>query len=254
MKAIIIEDEKKISQDLKKMLKKVQPDMEVLTVLESIDSSVKWLQENAMPDIMFMDIQLADGLSFQIFEKVKVSCPVIFCTAYDKYALDAFKANGIDYLLKPVNEEMLVESLSKIKNLQNHFVHNQELLSDIIASVKKANTNFKTSYLISFKSKMLPVSVANIVYFFLAEGQTTLYTKDGESFSIGKNLEELENELDPKVFFRANRQYLIAYPFIKEAEHYLNRKLEVSLTVPVNEPIIVSKEKSSEFLSWMENR
>jgi DNA-binding LytR/AlgR family response regulator len=254
MKAIIIEDEKKIAQDLKKMLKKVQPEMEVMAVLESIDASVAWLQNNASPDLIFMDIQLADGLSFQIFSKVKINCPVIFCTAYDKYALDAFKSNGIDYLLKPVNEEMLAESLGKMNALKNHFSQNQELITEIISSIKKSNRSYRTSYLISYKSKMLPVPVANIVYFIITEGQTTLYTKDGDFFTINKNLEELENELDPKIFFRANRQYLIAYPFIKEAEHYLNRKLEVLLTCPVDEPIIVSKEKATEFLSWMENR
>ena len=254
MKAIIIEDEKKIATDLKRMLKKVSPEIEVQAILESIDASVNWLQSNPMPELIFMDIQLGDGLSFQIFSKVKIECPVIFCTAYDKYALDAFKANGIDYLLKPLNEEILAESLQKLNSLKSHFIQNPQSINELISSISKSNVNYKTSYLISYKAKMLPVPVTNIVYFTITDGQTTLLTNTEETYTIAKNLEDLENELDPRQFIRANRQFLISFSFIKEVEHYLNRKLEVLLTVKTEESIIISKEKSSEFLSWMENR
>lgn len=254
MKAIIIEDEKKIATDLKRMLKKVSPEIEIQATLESIEASVNWLQHNPMPELIFMDIQLGDGLSFQIFSKVKIECPVIFCTAYDKYALDAFKANGIDYLLKPLNEEILAESLQKLNALKSHFIQNPQSINELISSISKTNVNYKTSYLISYKAKMLPVPVTNIVYFTITDGQTTLLTNTEETYTIAKNLEDLENELDPRLFIRANRQFLISFSFIKEVEHYLNRKLEVLLTVKTEESIIISKEKSSEFLSWMENR
>lgn len=254
MRTIIIEDEKKIAADLKRMLKKIDPQIDIPAMLESVETSVQWLQSNPMPDVIFMDIQLADGLSFQIFSQIKIDCPVIFCTAYDKYALDAFKVNGIDYLLKPLNEEILAESIQKLHTLKKHFVQSPQSINEIIAQIKNANVNYKTSYLINYKSKLLPIPVGNIACFTIEDGQTTLYTKHNESFLITKNLEDLENELDPQQFFRANRQHLINHAYIKEAEHYLNRKLEVTLSIKRQEPIIISKEKAGEFLSWMENR
>lgn len=254
MKVIIIEDEKKIASDMKRMLKKLDPGIEIMAMLESIQQSVKWLQTESRPDMIFMDIQLADGLSFQIFQKVSIISPVIFCTAYDKYALDTFKSNGIDYILKPITEESLAAALRKVINFKNQFLQDRSDLSELLLSINKSTNAFKTSYLVSYKSKMLPIPVTRIAYFMIREGMTTFYCKDEKNYPISKNLDELENELDPKQFYRANRQYLVSYDYIKEIEHYLNRKLELILTISTDDAIMVSKEKASEFLSWMENR
>ncbi|MBL7864580.1 MAG: response regulator transcription factor [Cyclobacteriaceae bacterium] len=254
MKAIIVEDERKSVVELKKMIRNCAPEIEIVASLESISESVSWLQENPHPDLIFMDIQLADGLSFKIFNEVKIDSPVIFCTAYDKYALDAFKANGMGYLLKPVLEEDLKACLHRVKSFRDHFQMNGKSMLDLVNSIKKAMPSYKTSYLVSYKSKMLPISVMDIIFFSLKDGQCKMLTKDGSSYFLAKNLEELENELDPKLFFRANRQFLVGYGHIKEVQHYMNRKLEVLLQNEKEEPIIVSKEKSTEFLSWMDNR
>lgn len=254
MKAIIIEDEKKSASELKKLLKITAPDIEVLATLESISEAVSWLKAKPHPEIIFMDIQLADGLSFKIFSEVKIECPVIFCTAYDKYALEAFKANGIGYLLKPVDETQLRQCIDKVNSLRNHFVMNGNTMLDLVNSIKKANPSYKTSYLVNYKAKMLPISVADVVYFALREGQCKMLTKDGGNYIVPKNLEELENEVDPKLFFRVNRQHLLNFSFVKEVQHYLNRKLEVHLLIEKEEPIIISKERSTEFLSWMDSR
>lgn len=254
MKAIIIEDEKKSAAELKKLLRIVSPETEIVTVLESISESVSWLKSKNHPEIIFMDIQLADGLSFKIFSEVSIECPVIFCTAYDKYALEAFKANGIGYLLKPIDEVQLRQCIERVYALRKHFVMNGNTMLDLVNTIRKANPSYKTSYLVNFKAKMLPISVADIVYFALREGQCKLLTKDGLSYQLPKNLEELENEIDPKLFFRVNRQHLLNYSFIKEVQHYLNRKLEVHLQIEREEPLIISKERSTEFLSWMDNR
>lgn len=254
MKTIIIEDESKSANELKKILKAAAPHIEVVMMLDSIASSLAWLRANPSPDFIFMDIQLGDGLSFKIFNEHKIECPVIFCTAYDKYALEAFKANGVGYLLKPVREEDLKDCLNKIDTLRNHFVMNGNTMLELVNSIRKSNPSYKSSYLINFKAKMLPISVQDVVYFCIQEGQCKLRTKDNANYSIPKNLEELENELDPKLFFRANRQFLIGYSYIKEVEHYMNRKLEVHLALDKTEPVIISKEKSTEFLSWMDNR
>lgn len=254
MKAVIIEDEKKSAGELKKMLRTVAPQVEVLIVLDSVANSVSWLKNNPSPDLIFMDIQLGDGLSFRIFDEHKVACPVIFCTAYDKYALDAFKANGVGYLLKPIHEDDLKECLERVDTLQKHFNLNGNSITELVNSIRKANPSYKSSYLVSFKSKMLPVAATDIVYFTIQDGQCKMLTKENASYFLSKNLEELESELDPRLFFRANRQYLVGFGYIKEVEHYINRKLEVYLTLEKQEPIIISKEKATEFLSWMDNR
>lgn len=254
MNTIIVEDEKKGVAELKKLLSTCSPEMEVLATLESVSDSISWLNTHKHPDLIFMDIQLADGLSFKIFNEVKIECPVIFCTAYDKYALEAFKANGIGYLLKPIVEEDFRNCLSRIDSFRNHFKLNDRSMLELVNSIKNANPSYKTSYLVNYKTKMLPISITDIVYFTVGDGQSKMLTKSGDVYFLSKNLEELENELSPLLFFRANRQYLVAYTFIKEVQHYMNRKLEVHLQNEKEEPIIISKEKATEFLSWMENR
>lgn len=254
MKTVIIEDEAKSANELRKNLNIVAPEVEVLAMLDSIAGSLSWLKTNPAPDFIFMDIQLGDGLSFKIFNEHKVECPVIFCTAYDRYALEAFKANGIGYLLKPIREADLKDCLARVNTLRNHFMMNGNTMLELVNTIRRANPSYKSSYLVSFKSKMIPVSISDIVYFTIQDGQCRMLTKDGGKYAMPKNLDELENELDPKLFFRANRQFLVGYAFIKEAEQYINRKLEVHLTVEKEEPIMISKEKATEFLSWMDNR
>lgn len=254
MKAVIIEDEKKAVLDLKRILQKLETGIEVVKELDSIEGSVEWLTNQPLPDVIFMDIQLADGLSFRIFSRVSITCPVIFCTAYDKYAVEAFKTNGIGYLLKPVDETELKSCLDKIRTLQNHFLIGQKSVSEIVERLQQQQRQFKTTYLVQDKVSLIPIKTEAIACFLIEEGWTYILLENGKRHTVAKNLDELEEELDPAMFFRANRQNILSANFIKSIEHYNNRKLLITLKATEQMQIMISKEKASEFLSWMESR
>lgn len=253
MKIVIIEDEAKTAADLKSTLQKIDNTISVLAVLDSIETSVEYFNLEGIPDLVFMDIQLADGLSFEIFKSVNISCPVIFCTAYDEYAIEAFKVNGIDYILKPFNDENIANSLKKIEKLESHFTSQNVLLKNISEVLSRPKA-YKSGFLISYKGKMLPISISDIACFYINDGLSFLITFSNSKYPIDYTLDEIETMIDTSQFYRANRQYIIHYKAIKEVEHYFARKLVAKILVSVPESIIVSKAKASDFLKWLENR
>ncbi|HAQ17911.1 MAG TPA: DNA-binding response regulator [Prolixibacteraceae bacterium] len=250
MKIVIIEDEQLAAEDLADNILKVDPTIQIVASLRSVKEAVSYFQINEKPDLIFCDIQLGDGLSFEIFNKQPLSAPVIFCTAYDEYALKAFKANGIDYILKPFTKKTIEDSLNKFKELKNSFVNNLTHFETILEIFESRRNQKQVSVLVYQKDNIIPVKVDNIALFYIEHEVTHLITFDKKKYLISKTLEELE-KITGSDFFRTNRQFFINRKAIKDASQYFTRKLSINLTIPFSEKIFVSKEKSKDFLNWL---
>ncbi len=254
MKVLIIEDEAPAFRRLQRILEELRSDIEILDVIDSIQESVKWFNENAEPDLIFMDIQLADGLSFEIFEQVKILTPVIFTTAYDEYTLRAFKVNSVDYLLKPINKELLEESLEKMTTLNNAYSINQQIdLKNILEQVSKKEVRYKSRFLIKVRDQLISLNEKEIAYFYTMDGLIFVKTQHNKKYVVDFSLDELEELLDPKNFYRINRQFIARIESIATCYQYSKGKLKVEFHVePPISPVIVSREKSSDFKNWLD--
>lgn len=248
MRILIIEDEKITADDLVHSIKQVRPDFKIIEALVSVKSTIAFLEKEPDIDLIFSDIQLTDGLSFDIFKKVKLNVPVIFCTAYDEYALNAFEANGIAYLLKPFTTESIQKAIEKFEN----FTHlKDDKLSRLIQFMEQSNVqNASPSLLIYQGEKIIPVNFDDIAVMYLQNGMVKLHTFDHQKYTASETLEEL-NKIEYPNFFRANRQFIINRNAIKSAAKYFNRKLVLHLKIPFAEKIIISKEKATSFLDWL---
>jgi len=248
MRAIIIEDEILAVNHLQSLLNEIGG-IQVISVLDSITSTVEWFQAKAQPDLVFMDIHLADGSAFKIFEYMNITSPIIFTTAYDEYAIKAFKVNSIDYLLKPITLTSLEKALDKLKRLTGGSVL-PAVIHQLIASLTKDKT-FKTHFLMPVKgSKLIPLLTKDIACIFIEDGLVKAKTTDGKSYIFDHSLDELSGMLNPSDFFRANRQFIISRNSIKEVDFYFNNRLSINLRVPVPEKILISKVRVSEFREW----
>jgi DNA-binding LytR/AlgR family response regulator len=254
MTVLIIEDEVQTARDLKESIKALQPDYTIIGIIDSVEAGLEWFEHNEQPDLIFSDIQLGDGLAFDLFRQVPLQCPVVFCTAYDQYAIQAFRNNGIDYLLKPLEEGSLQKCLEKVNGLlqKQAAPMEQEKLAALLKSLSGNPKSYKSTFLVSYREKLIPVAVPDILYFHITDDVVTLTTKDNQAYRLTDSLDHIESIVDPGVFYRANRQWLIAFKGIKEVEMYFERKLLVKLIQPTAAPIIISKAKASDFLGWME--
>jgi two-component system, LytTR family, response regulator LytT len=252
MRIVIIEDEKITADDLAGTIASVEPQAEIVKVLNSVETAVEYFKKHESPDLVFSDVQLGDGLSFEIFKNVRVSAPIIFCTAYDEYALNAFKTNGIDYILKPFTSKSITESLDKYHSLRQTFSGGELQYKEIIEILANRDSNKPSALLVNYKDKIIPVRLEDIALFYIEYEMTFLLTFDKKDYSINKNLEELE-QLCGKGFFRVNRQCLLNRKSVIDASHYFSRKLSVNVSVPFKDKIIVSKEKTPQFLDWLQN-
>lgn len=251
MKIVIIEDELLTAENLTESLLKVKPGIEIIAVLNSVKNSVSWFESNEQPDLIFSDIQLGDGLSFEIFNQVPVTTPVVFCTAFDEYAIKAFKVNGIDYILKPYDEQDITNALKRFEELEKKFTGNQVQLGKIFQLFQdKFVPQKKISILVYHKDKILPVKTSDIAIFYLENKITYLITFDQLKYTVNKPLEEIERLVGDD-FYRVNRQFLVQRNAIKEVVQYFARSLVVKLTIPFDEKIKINKEKVTDFLSWM---
>lgn len=253
MKIVIIEDELYNLRLLEGMIKSLRPEWEVVKTFESVKDSVAWLRENPHPDLFFMDIQLADGLCFSIFDQVEVKSMVIFTTAYDDYALRAFKVNSIDYLLKPFKEKDLEEAIEKFENFMNFtqgFVGGQEY-SGILEAIRDGKKRYRKRFLVSKGVAFSKLGVDEIAYFFSENRITTAVTFYNHNHVIDFSLESLEEELDPDTFFRANRQVILNIDAIKKVENYFGGKLKVRLNPPLKDEVAVSRLKAMAFKQWI---
>jgi two-component system, LytTR family, response regulator LytT len=254
MTIIIIEDEIKTAKALGQLIISIRPDANIVAYLQSIEGAVDYLTENAQPDLIFMDIQLADGLSFEIFKSIEIVSPVIFCTAFDNYAIEAFKSNGIDYILKPFSKESIAQAIKKATELKNFFQRNKKAPDFEQLMMQNTKNKGKGSFLVFKHNKYVTIKTENIAFFFIRNEMPTIMSFDKEEYQINQSLDEVHKLLAPTQFFRVNRQYLVNFSAIKEAEHYFSRKLIVKLTVPTEEKLLVGKEKVTTFLNWLENR
>ena len=255
MKAIIIEDEEIIANVLLNKIQKVATDVNVVTILPSLKTARKWLGENAEPDIMFMDVQLSDGVSFDIFNDFSLKCPVIFTTAYDEYAIRAFRVNGIDYLLKPVKETELAAAIDKCRKLADNKETPPADIQSLIRSLANpsAASKYKEKFIINIRNQWMPVNTKDIAC-FSKEVLNYIYLFNGEKYMIDYvTLEEVEELLDPKQFYRANRQFIINIDAIQTVKPVENSKLIVRLKEPNHKlDIDMSRLKSPEFKKWMD--
>ncbi len=246
MKALIIEDETAAALNLKAILKQVAPGMEIVETLESVEESVEWLRANPQPDLLFMDIHLADGDSFRIFSAVEVTAPVIFTTAYDQYALEAFKVNSIDYLLKPINSADVQRALHKLDRLSS------SERSDYGSRVRTmAASHREQTFLVHVRDKIIPLKREEIAYCYTSNEKVTACTFDGATYPLDKTLEALQAMLPEADFFRANRQFIVARRAVKEITVWFGSRLSLHLTVEIPERIVISKARVPEFKSWL---
>jgi DNA-binding LytR/AlgR family response regulator len=247
MKIVLIEDEKPAAEKLKKALLKVNSSFEIVAVLGSVQSAEEWFSEQPMPELLFMDIELSDGLSFQLFDKIKITCPIIFCTAYDEYWQEAFEHNSIDYLLKPVNQDKLEQALSKYETLKQHFAQNlQQLLQS-----QQRTTDFKKRFLVKRGADYISIKTEDIAYFYATHKLVCMVDHQSQKFILDQSLADLEKETDPSVFYRVNRKYLVNVSAIQKIKSYPKSKLQLELQPTAQEEVIISQENVTAFKEWM---
>lgn len=252
MKVILIEDELPAARRLERLIKETDQTIEIIAHIDSVEDAVHFFSSNHQADLAFMDIQLADGLSFDIFEKSNVNVPVIFTTAYDHYAVKAFKVNSIDYLLKPVDPEELKSALEKYRN---HFHKSPELPAEyqsIIKSLNQASVQFKKRFLVKTAGRLAFVNIEDVAYFFSDEGNSFLVTTDNQRFLLESILEEVESQLNPDEFFRINRKMIIALKSIHKIESHFNNRYLLTIRPEFEEETIVSRQRSAEFKKWLD--
>lgn len=250
MKALIIEDERAAVRNLIALLEEVAPDMEILDTLDSITDSIGWLENHPVPELIFLDIHLADGSAFEIFEHISITCPIIFTTAYDEYALRAFKVNSVDYLLKPIAFDDIRKALEKLSHLYASPAKGTIDYSALIHALKREE-NYKTHFLIPVKGdKLLPLSVDMVLFFYIVDGIVKGVLTDGKEYVFTQTLDELSDCLDPALFFRVNRQYVISRKAVLDIDLWFNSRLSVNLIVETPERILVSKARVPEFKEW----
>lgn len=254
MKILIIEDEQHNQRLLKGMLRQIRPGWEICAILESVKESVAWLGQNKA-DLIFMDIQLVDGISFSIFDKVKVDIPVIFTTAYDNYAIQAFKVNSIDYLLKPIKESELEGALNKFED-RLELENKPDVAFDyfeILNAIRSGEKKYRSRFLIQGANSYYKLDVKTIAYFNSREKITFAVTFDNKEHIVDKTLEALEPELDPNAFFRANRSTIIHIDAVYKFENYFGGKLYVKLLPELETDVVISRLKNAAFKQWVGN-
>lgn len=249
MNILIIEDEKPAANRLIKLLEAHFLGVLPIANLDTVTRAINWFDQNPEPDLIFCDIQLADGISFEIFEKVKLSTPVIFTTAYDQYAIKAFQVNAIDYLLKPIDPVELAKAIDKFKSRQVKPALDFDILKSLLQPEKKS---YKSRFLVRFGEKIQSIALEEIAFFFSEERVTFLQTAEGKKFVLDSTLEQVEAAVDPAVFFRLNRKYLSRVDAVEEVLSYSNSRLKVKLKNSSDHDILISREKVGEFKDWLD--
>lgn len=255
MKIAIIEDEPKIAESLKLILMEIDSSISVMKILSSVKSSVEWLRVNqSRCDLLFMDINLTDGLSFEIFNQIESNTPIVFVTAYDQYALDAFRVNGVDYILKPFDKTKIKQSLKKFKSLTRTgsnpiSAESLQHLLQVVAS--KTITNKRKSYLVYHQDKLIPLEVNDISWFYKSNQVTYACTISNKKYVINDALDKIQNEVSAVNFYRANRQFIVSKNAIENIAIYFNGRLIVNILPKPDEKILVSKAKATDFKNWL---
>ena len=250
---VIIEDEVLAAERLIALLNDLDKEFVVLAQPDSVSSSVSWFSSNPAPDLIFMDIQLADGLCFEIFEKMKIVAPVIFTTAYNEFALKAFKVNSIDYLLKPIDKKELLASIEKFKRLTSSASKPQSIEPELLRRVMGMIQNpYKSRFVIRLGEHIKTIHTEDIAFFYSNEKSTFIRTLARRDFAMDHSLDQLEDEVNPGTFFRVSRKYMVAMPAITDIIAYSGSRLKLIVAGAENEEVLVSREKVSDFKKWLE--
>lgn len=255
MKAVIIEDENLIAQELENKIKAVSNDVDVVEMLPSLKTARKWFLTNAEPDVIFMDIQLSDGVSFELLDAFQLNCSIIFTTAYDQYAVRAFKVNGVDYLLKPVDTDELKKAIDKCRTIMESKAQYPADIKQLVQKLSQpqaSNSLYKEKFIVNFRHQWIPVNTKDIAC-FMKENIHYIYTFSGEKHILDFNtMEEIEELLDPQKFYRANRQFIIHIDAIHSVTPHENQKLTLTLKSPLKMVVDVSREKAPAFKKWFD--
>lgn len=252
MNVLIIEDEPLAAQRLESLVADILDNVRIVAKIDSIKKSVQWLQKNPAPDLILMDIQLADGLSFLIFDQCEVKSPVIFTTAYDEYALKAFKVNSIDYILKPVDQADLAQALRKLDSLKSKQPSQEALMQSIGQAMSMLTKKYKERFVIKVGEHLKTVDVKNILFFYSQEKTTFCHTTDNRNYILDFTLEQLETLVDPAEYFRVNRKYLVRGDSIQDIISYTNSRLRLVLKNSQDNDVIVARERVQEFRQWLD--
>jgi len=248
MKAIILEDENRAVNHLRRLIHQVAPEMKVLEVFDTVRDTVTYLEKNPALDLIFSDVQLADGISFEIFSRVKVDCPIIFTTAYDTYAIEAFNANGIDYLLKPIEEERLSKAIEKARKFTTR-IDLEGLLNLNISTARKQR---KSRFMVKVGEKIRTIMVEEILLFYSFEKTTYLHTRSHRNYIIDYSLDELEGMVDPEKFFKINRKYIVSIDACSQIIAWSNNRLKIDVEGIDDQKIVVARERVKEFKAWLD--
>ncbi|HEX8546632.1 MAG TPA: LytTR family DNA-binding domain-containing protein [Cytophagaceae bacterium] len=254
MDVLIIEDEFPAAERLQKLIHFIDDNINIVGIQESVKSAKAWFSSNPLPDLIFADIQLSDGLSFEIFDAVPIQSPIIFTTSYDEYALKAFKLKSIDYLLKPLKKNELSDAIEKYKELQKTFRKDEYALrvESLMDQLLQDQRKFKTCFLVKYKDELIPIQQKQISYFFYSNRMVCLTQNDGKQFLVDYSLEELEALLDPAVFCHINRQYIINISSVHKIHTHFNGMLKLELLPKSEVEVMISRDKAKLFKRWME--
>ena len=251
MRVLIVEDESPAAERLIQLLRDQQPDLDILAVLDTVEDTVAWLRTRPAPDLLLLDIQLADGQSFDIFEQVRVEVPVIFTTAYDQYAIRAFEVNSIDYLLKPVEPTALGRALGKLERLQASSAPDWQALLAQVQAAQGQKPVYQQRFLVKIGEQYRSVPVTEVAYVMAADGFVLLVEQGGRQYPVDFKVEELAERLDPQRFYRINRKYIVSVESIGKIHSWFNSRLKLDLQPPSDAEVIVSRERVSDFKAWL---
>ncbi|MFT3738067.1 MAG: LytTR family DNA-binding domain-containing protein [Breznakibacter sp.] len=253
LRVAIVEDERLTADDLADTLRRVDSDIEIVAILSTVEQAGAFFKGGTSVDLVFSDIQLPDGLSFDIYRNIPPPAPIIFCTAYDNYALEAFEANGIDYLLKPFSKTSVAKALDKYQSLKSKFARPDNNFNQLVQLLGRQMSPYGQAIIVQKGDKIIPVESKDVALFYVEDDMVMALTLDGRKYPVSQNLEEIE-AICGLAFFRANRQQLVNRKAVKEASRYLNRKLLIHMTVPFSDQILVGKLKTTAFLEWLTGR
>lgn len=248
MKILIIEDEPRAANQLQSKLKLLRFQYDLIDLLDTVEESINWFKVNSTPDLVFMDIQLADGLCFEIFQNVEVRCPIIFTTAFDQYAIQAFKVNSVDYLLKPIKEEDLSAALQKFTKNKQSASLDQAMLQQLLVSMQKPK--FRSGILVKEGGGMVQVAISDFLYFYSEESITFGIAKD-KRFIIEESIDQLISNLDPEIFYKINRGQILQKKSIQKIDSYFNHRVKLTVENSRDQEFIVSRQKTTDFKDWM---
>jgi DNA-binding LytR/AlgR family response regulator len=250
IRTLIIEDEEPAANRLATLLKSLDPDIKILAIIDTVKSAVQWFENNTAPDLIMLDIQLGDGLSFDIFKQTKVDSYVIFTTAYDEYAIKAFELNSIDYLLKPFDTARLSNSIEKFRKYKTS--ETSTSIGKLLETIENRNSKFKKRFVVSIASKIKVIETGNVAFFYSKEKNTFLCAADNRHYPLDFSLDHVEEMLNPEIFFRVNRQYIVQYRNINKIDILSKSRIRIETNPPATEEILVSSARTSEFRSWLD--